>query len=44
MNKFCINKFAINELDKFLKYLGNNNYSKSTINGYYFGIKEFFII
>ncbi len=37
-----MNKFCINELDKFLKYLGTNNYSKSTINGYYFGLKEFF--
>ena len=35
-------KNYLNEINAFLEYLRNKNYAKSTINGYYFGLKDFF--
>jgi len=31
------------ELNSFIEYLDNSGYKKATINGYYFGVKDFFI-
>ena len=33
-------KFTNQIIKEFLKYLGSNKYSKSTINSYYFAIKD----
>lgn len=35
-------KSFFNEINTFLKYLTDRGYTKSTINGYYFGLKSFF--